>query len=113
MLRSEHPTTEPTSPDVLLEGSADPSVVHPVIFDQITAGTIRRAALSTKGTMGPSGIDYHGWRRLCTCLKSASSDLCYTFAAVARQLCTTFVDPKDISPFLAYRLIALDKRPGV
>ena len=113
ILRSKHPTTEPASPDALLEGSADPLVVHPVVFDQITAGTIRRAALSTKGATGPSGIDYYGWRRLCTCLKFASSDLCHTLAAVARQLCTTFVDPKGISPFLACRLIALDKRPGV
>ena len=64
ILRSKHPTAESAFPDALLEGSADPPVVHPVFFDQITVGTIRRAALSTKSAVGPSGIDAHGWRRL-------------------------------------------------
>ena len=113
ILKSKHPTAVPASPDALLEGSADPPVVQPVVFYQITAGTIRRAALSTKGATGPSGFDAHGWRRLYTCLKSASSDLCHALAAVARRLCTTFVDPKGISPFLASCLIALDKRSGI
>ncbi len=32
---------------------------------------------------------------------------------VAKRLCTSFVDPKCISPLLACHLIALDKNPGV
>ena len=32
---------------------------------------------------------------------------------LVRRLCSTLVDPKGISPFLACRLIALDKCPGV
>ena len=32
---------------------------------------------------------------------------------VARRLCTTYVNPKLIAPFVACRLIALDKNPGV
>ena len=34
-------------------------------------------------------------------------------ALTAKRLCTAFVDPKSISSFLACRLIALDKNPGV
>ena len=32
---------------------------------------------------------------------------------MAKRLCTSFVDPKCVSPLLACRLIALDKNPGV
>ena len=38
---------------------------------------------------------------------------CHSLASVARRICTSYVDPKSISPLLACRLIALDKKPGV
>ena len=41
------------------------------------------------------------------------SDLCNALSAVARNLCTTFVDPGGLSAFVSCRLIALDKCPGV
>ena len=69
--------------------------------------------LTPKGAAGPSGLDAHCWRRLCTSFHSASRDLCHSLALFARRLCTSFVDPKALSPFLACRLIALDKCPGV
>ena len=62
---------------------------------------------------GPSGLNVHEWRHLCTAFKGASTDLCNSLALVAKRLCTTYVDPKCVPPFLAYRLIALDKSPGV
>ena len=113
ILKSKHPPAQPISADALSERNADPPVVPPVVFEQITGSSIRSAALRTKGAAGPSGIDAHGWRRLCTSFKSASHDLCHALAAIAKRLCTTFVDPKGISPLLACRLIALDKCPGV
>ena len=45
--------------------------------------------------------------------KEASTDLRYSLALVAKRLCTSYMDPKCVSPFLACRLIALDKSPGV
>ena len=69
--------------------------------------------MNITGSAGPSGIDAHGWRRLCTSFKGASSELCHSLALVARRICTSYVDPKSISPLLACRLIALDKNPGV
>ena len=90
-----------------------PQEVHPVIFESIDAGVIRSAALHTTGSAGPSGIDAHGWRRLCTSFKGASSELCNSLALVARRICTSYIDPKSISPLLACRLIALNKNPGV
>ena len=32
---------------------------------------------------------------------------------MARKICTTYVDPEGIASFIASRLIAIDKRPGV
>ena len=112
-LKSKHPQVQPASPDSVPLLSLDVPEIHPVIFDRIDASSIRSAALRTKGAAGPSGIDAHCWRRLCTSFKSASEDLCNSLAQVARRLCTSFVDPKGLSALLACRLIALDKCPGV
>ena len=95
----------------------DPSVSvpppHPIVFDQLDAICIRRAVLKTSGAAGPSGLDAAAWRRICTSSQRASSDLCNALSAVARKLCTTFVDPGGLSAFVSCRLTALDKCPGV
>ena len=80
-------------------GNSDPPQVHPVVYDQITASCIWSVALHVKGAAGPSGLDVHCWRRLCTLL--------------AKRLCATPVNRKGISPLLASRFNALDKCPGV
>ena len=89
------------------------SAPDPVIFDVLDGPVIKAAALRTSGAAGPSGIDAHGWRRLCSSFCSASDELCSSIALLARRLSTTFVDPVIISPLMACQLIALDKRPGV
>ena len=61
----------------------------------------------------PSGLDAYEWRRLCTAFNSASAGLCSALAQVAKRLCTSYVDPRSLSPLLACRLIALDKHPGI
>ena len=42
-----------------------------------------------------------------------SDDLCTSLALVAKKIATTYVDPKGLGGFLACRLIALNKMPGV
>ena len=86
---------------------------HPIIFESIDTNVIRSAAMHTTGSAGPSDIDAHGWRRLCTSFKGRSNELWHSLALVTRRICTSYVDPKSISPLLACRLIALDKNPGV
>ena len=113
MLRSKHPCAQPAHPEAMILGNPAPSSVHPIVFDQINANGIQAAALRTNGAAGPSGIDAHSWRRLCTSFKSASNELCHSLALLARGLCTQFVDPKGLTALLACRLIALDKCPGV
>ena len=74
---------------------------------------IRRAALRTQGSAGPSGLDAYGLRRLCTSFQRASDDLCNSLALVARRLCISCVDPGGVDALVACRLIALNKCPGV
>ena len=112
-LKSKHPAAKPASSNALPTESCEPPQIHPVVYDSIDASTIRSAALNTKGSAGPSGLDAHCWRRLCTAFNSASQDLCYSLALLSRRLWTTLVDPCGLSALLACRLIALDKCPGV
>ena len=121
ILKSKHPSPQPATPEAVLPNSSKTPQLHPVVFDQIDAKSIRSAALRTEGAAGPSGIDEHCWRRLCMSFKSASNDLCHSLvcslchslALLARRLCVSFVDPKGLSGLLACRLIALDKCRGV
>ena len=112
-LKGKHPSCQPASNTAIVHGLGEPVDIHPVVFDCIDATTIRAAALRTTGAAGPSGIDAKGWRRLCTSFRAASKDLCHSLALMARHLSTSYVDPAGLSPFLACRLIALDKYPGV
>lgn len=75
---------------------------------------VRDAALRTKGSGGPSGIDANGFRRMLACksFKKSGIDLCTAVAIMIRRLCTEFVDPCGIEVLLANRLIPLDKGEG-
>ena len=112
-LRSKHPQAQGLVQDALSLPEELPPLPDPVIFECIDADLIRHAAKQTKGAAGPSGLDAHGWRRLCCTFKEASDELCHSLALLARRLCTQYVQPSTLAPFLACRLIALDKRPGV
>ena len=101
VLKSKHPPARPATVDTLPLDHQEPPRVHPVIYDRIDAGWIYSAALNTKGAAGPSGLDAHCWRCLSTSFHCASRDLCHSLALLARRLCTSFVDPKGLSAFLA------------
>ena len=109
ILKSKQPPGQPMDPTTLVSEANDPPPIHPVIFDSIDAKSIRLAALCTEGATSPSGIDAKGWKRICTSFKSASDDICHSLALMATRICTTFVDPRGLGPFIACCLIALDK----
>ena len=111
ILLEKHPPCQPVHHDAIIND--DPPDVHPVLFESLDAGVIRSATLHTSGAAGPSGLGALGWRRLCTSFKTASFKLCHSLALTAKRLCTELVDPATIAPFMATRLIALDKSPGV
>ena len=111
VLKSKHPQGQYAHAECIIPST--PPDVHPVVFDSIDANAIRSTALQTTGSAGPSGLHAYEWRRLCTAFKGTSTDLCNSLPLVAKRLCTSYVDPKCVSPLLACRLIALDKNPGV
>ena len=110
---TEPPHTEPPHPDVLLNTDLADSDFHPVLFDSITAEVIRKSALLTQGSAGPSGMDALTWRRLCTAFGEKSNELCSAIAAFAKRICTTYVDPSNLIAYTSCRLVPLDKCPGV
>ena len=74
---------------------------------------IRQAAFHSHGVAGPLGVDAFAWQRLCSSFGNASVDLCNALESVARCLAITEIDPAILAPFVACRLIPLDKNPGV
>ncbi|XP_015767149.1 PREDICTED: uncharacterized protein LOC107345921 [Acropora digitifera] len=75
---------------------------------------VRDAALRTKGSGGPSGVDSNGFRRILTCksFKRSGTELCVAIASMTKRLCTEYVDPRGLEAILANRLIPLDKGEG-
>ena len=110
ILKSKHSPSQPATIDALIQ---NPSPPLSVVYDSIDAKTIHSAAFNTKEAAGPSDLDAHCWRHLCTSFHSASWELCHSLTLLARRHCVSFVDPIGLSAFLACCLIALDKCPGV
>ena len=113
VLEDKHPDPELVHADTILNEQMTSVNFHPVLFDNINAEVIRNSALRTEGAAGPSGVDAMSWRRLCTAFGQKSNDLCSALAAVARRICTTYVDPSCLTAYTSCRLIPLDKCPGV
>ena len=111
VLKEKHPEAQQISEGVLIEAAKMP--FHPIIFERIDGEAIRRAALHTEGTAGPSGIDAAGWRRMCTSFRKASSDLCNSMSSVAKRISSEYLDPSILSSYTACRLTALTKNPDV
>ncbi len=111
VLIEKHPPGKPAAPNNLLQGH--PGQANPILFENLNAEAIRKAAMKTNGAAGLSGLDAYAWRRLCSSFKSASKDLCTALAAVGRRLCTDDINPDHLSAFVACRLIPLNKCPGV
>ena len=110
-LKEKHP--KPLNPMTIIRPEDCPNDHHPVIFESLNGQLIHHTALKTNGSAGPSGVDSAGWRRLCSSFQYASKELCSALAAVARRICTSYVDPNSLKAFVASRLIALNKCPGI
>ena len=66
VLMEKHPIGHPAHPDTLLPPPTPAKEVHPVLYERLDGMMIRLAALQTEGSAGPSGVDAHDWRRMCT-----------------------------------------------
>ena len=73
---------------------------------------VRDAAMRTKGSGAPSGVDANGFRRILASksFKKSGTDLCAAIAAMTRRLCTEFID--SLEAILANRLNPKDNGEG-
>ena len=113
VLMKKHPPKQALKPSTISTSDVPTTEPHYILFDKIDGQLIRSTALRMDGAAGPSGLDAAAWKRLCTSFKTASADLCDSLASTARRICSCYVDPRRLSSFVACRLIALDKCPGV
>ena len=114
VLLEKHPPGIHPKPSVLLDPPMQAPHYDPILFESLTGDVIKWASLHTHGAAGPSGVDAYCWRCMCTSFKEASTGLCKALASVARYFCTIQLkDPAVMMPFVACRLIPLDKNPGV
>ena len=104
-----NPKFKPPHPDALLSTDIVDSDFYPVLFDIITAEAIRKSALLTEGSAGPSGMDAFCWRRLYTAFGEKSNELCSAIAAFAKRICSIYVDPSSLMAYTLCRLVPLDK----
>ena len=77
---------------------------------------IRKCAIRTNGASSPSGIDTDCCKKMISggSFGAVADDLCHAIFSMTRQLCINELkDPESISAISAYRLIPLDKCPGL
>ena len=113
-LREKHPKAQKATAQSLIPGEFPPKPPD-VIFDDIDASAIFKAAKNTHGAAGPSGGDADLWKRLLCSkqFKRKPTELCVAVAELARKINTVEIDPQYLRAFVASRLLPLDKKPGV
>ena len=111
-LKEKHPEPQGVQLGSLLFGPIKD--VPDTLYYEINGDMVRDAALRTKGSGGPSGVDANGFRRILTCksFKRSGTELCEAIASMTKRLCTEYVDPRGLEAILANRLIPLDKGEG-
>ena len=62
-LKEKHPNPQPAKLGSLLFGPLDDAIPE-TLYSEINGDMVRQAALRTKGSGGPSGIDANGFRRV-------------------------------------------------
>ena len=108
-----HPPPANIHDNTLLNGPIQNVPVH--YFDPIDEQSIEKAAMLTKGAGGVSQIDADHFRRiLCSRhFKKQGKELREQIALFAKNISTKILDPSCLDAYVACRLIALDKNPGV
>ena len=112
-LEKKHPSAAEIREECLLNGPTDQ--IPPNIFDLINEQMIYDAALKTKGSAGPLGMDAELYRRIL-CSKNFASEgklLREEIAVMTRNLLKSCYHPSLLEAYTSCRLIPLDKNPGI
>ena len=119
LLQEKHPKAETPPADILLPITAPQA--QSVIFAEISAELVEKAALHVQGSGGPTHLDADGWKHIL-CSKAYGKfpfQLCSAIAEFAKRLCVEDVNPESLNEFVACRLVPLNKgddkrgNPGV
>ena len=65
-LIEKQPPSKPIDENYITTVSNETIPFHPSIFDQIDGQHIKKAAMRTHGSHGPSGLNANEWRRILT-----------------------------------------------
>ena len=88
----------------------------PLIFSNIDESSITKAALKTRGSAGPSGLDADGWRRILISKNfgKTGNDFRTAVAKMTRTLCTQIInnETNTLEAYIACRLIPLENQPS-
>jgi len=83
---------------------------HEIVYKAIPGDMVKRAAMETKVSAGPSGMDANSWRRLLKSRRNAEvvADLRTAIAKLARKLCTEKCE--HVEPITASHLIPAKRK---
>ena len=112
-LIEKHPPSKPIDGNYITPVSNETIPSDPSTFDQINGQHIKKAAMRTRGSHGPTGLNANEWRRIITQFGQQSVEISKTIAKIAKKLATEELNPEPMEPYIACRLIPLDKNPEV
>ena len=112
-LIEKHSPSKPIDENYTTPVSNETIPFHPSVFDQKNGQHIKKAAMRTHGSHGPTGLDANEWKRNLTHFGQQSVEISKTIAKIAKKLVTEELNPELMEPYNACRLIALYKNPGV
>ena len=113
LLRKKHQESRNTNKHNLFNGPV--RHIDPIVFETIAREMVLKAALSTQGGSGQSGMDADECREPLTSkvYGDCGKDLRKSIANLTRKLYTQETNDELLQGFLAARLVPLDKQPGV
>jgi len=112
LLIDKHPRGAPALKGTLLYGPLYD--IPKSFYDNIDEIMIEKAIARTHGAAGPSNMDGHFFRQICSRrYREEGSVMKQNIAALARKLASEPVDPYKLEAFTTSRLIPLNKDPGV
>ena len=114
-LKSKHPAPMEKQDGGVIHGPLPRKAAEEVIYEDLDANAIFKAAKKLNGAGGVSGADADMWKRLLCSnqFKKKPAELCNVVARIGRKLNTEHVKSNYLRAFVAGRLIPLDKKPGV
>ena len=108
-LKLKHPEPQYPPESALIKRDTLP----PRMDLMVTGAHVHSAASRIQGSAGPSGTDASHWQDVLLRYGAHSDRLRDSVATLARRLSNNIVPWDDIRAFVACRLIALDKCPGI